>query len=125
MNPDAYEEVESVAESTSFLPMTAEADVKTLTEHKMFLMLQIASRRKETARGRKKERGRFFIISFSSPDRWQRTLFLSPPGRSRFEQKVDVPESRASRLLCHPADLCVCLYTRSVSTLHHGEASCV
>ena len=69
MNSYAYAEVEIVAESTSFLPMTAEADVKALTEHMMFLMLQIASRRKETARGRKKERGEIFyyFIFLSRP----------------------------------------------------------
>lgn len=65
MNSDPYEEVKSEAGSVGFLPMTVQADVKVLTEHMMFLMLQIASRRK-----RQQGRERNFTLLF---------YFLSPP----------------------------------------------
>lgn len=71
----------------SFFPMTAKADVKALTEHMMFLMLQIASRRKRQREGNVCVC--FFFLSTSGG----RLSFI--PSRSRFEQKTDVLFSSA------------------------------
>lgn len=133
MNSDPYEEVKTDAGRTSFLSNDSTSRCKGSNRTHDVPHAPNSIKEKETARergrDRQKERGRFFIILFFSPHRWQNTLWrcsLPPslPRRSRFEQKVDVPELCASRLLCRPADLCVCLYTLSVSTLRQGKASC-
>lgn len=61
MDSNPFEEVKSKSDSTSFLSMTVCADVKALTEHMMFLMLQIASSRKTVRR-----RGGFFFSPHSN-----------------------------------------------------------
>ncbi len=73
-------------EQVSF-PMTAQADLKALTEHMMFLMLQIASRRKrQQGRERETDRKRWgdLLFYFSLPTNGRTlehslTMFSLPP----------------------------------------------
>lgn len=76
-------------EAQVFLPMTAKADLKALTEHIMFLMLQIASRRKRQ-QGRERDRekgGRFLLFYFCLPTMAEQIFdAVLPPSRSRYRK---------------------------------------
>lgn len=93
MDSNPFEEVKSKSDSTSFLSMTVCADVKALTEHMVFLMLQIASSRKTVRR-----RGGFF---FFSSQQWQKTLECcsSPAVDQSWNRKETVPFSSAMLLI--------------------------
>lgn len=98
MDSNPFEEVKSKSDSTSFLSMTVCADVKALTEHMMFLMLQIASSRKTVRR----RGGFFFLLAAMAENSW---MLFFPRGRSKLEQKRD-----SSLFFCYAADLSLTLY---------------
>lgn len=91
MDSNPFEEVKSKSDSTSVLSMTVCADVKALTEHMMFLMLQIASSRKTEGEG----------DFFFSSQQWQTTLECcsSPAVDQSWNRKETVPFSSAMLLI--------------------------